>query len=166
MNAQRRLDTLLAEHRSTFNECAELNSKHDKWSLEIFVCVIDDRNAQTMASLHKVGLLGSVISTSAAIDIPEVRRWIELANETSPEKAFDVMLNGDEEVAEAFAEGYDLLQQERRDGIEGLWSASDLSRFVIKTRDAFPTSVACVAILPGEDMATHCIMTFEHDITT
>ena len=79
--------------------------------------------------------------------------------------AFSEMLNHpDETVGERFAEGYDELRRERKEGRKGLWSASDMSRFVMRTKEAFPDSVGCVAVLPGKSGKSHGLLTFESPV--
>lgn len=167
MDAQARLDLLVAEHRDVFVEAAKLMQERGEkpWSMDIPCVVIDGRKKESTAVIHPVGTLGSVVSTSSAIDVPEVRQWLEIAAERGAEVAFAEMLNHpDEEVGARFAEGYDELRRERKEGRKGLWSASDLSRFVMKTREAFPESIGCVAVLPGEGGMSHGLLTFESSV--
>ena len=117
------------------------------------------------AQIAAVGSVGSIITASTAIDIPEVRAWAELAAEKTPEEAFDTMFNGDKEVAKAFSIGFDQLQQEHRNGIVGLWSANDLSRFVMKTREVFPSALGCIALVPDENNAQHAVLAYELDVS-
>ena len=103
--------------------------------------------------------------TSAAIDSPEVKEWLRIATDKSPEVAFAEMLNGDEERAQRFNEAYERLIEERQTGIKGLWSADDLSSFVSKSRAAYPKAVSAIALLPGQEGQSHTILTFESDIS-
>lgn len=162
MSQQARLDTLVAEHRELFVEAAQRLKATGTWDLNTPVVVIDGREESSSARIHPVGTLGSVIPTSAAIDSPELKRWIEIADKHGPEAAFDEVLNSDD--GEAFSEAYEQLRTERKEGIKGLWSASDLSRFVVKTREAHPNSVGAVVILKTDEEPRHQILTFESDV--
>ena len=163
MSQQARLDTLVAEHRELFVEAAQRLKATGAWDLNTPVVVIDGREVPSTARIHPVGTLGSVLPTSAAIDSPELRRWLEICTEQGAEKAFDELLNSDD--GEAFAEAYDQLRQERKEGIKGLWSASDLSRFVVKTREAHPQAVGAVAVLNTGGGQRHTVLTFESEVS-
>ena len=167
MDAQARLDLLVAQHREVFVEAAKLLKERGEkpWSMDAPCVVIDARKPESKAFVHPVGTLGSVVAASSAIDVPEVRQWLEIAAERGAEVAFSEMLNHpDETVGERFAEGYDELRQERKEGRKGLWSASKMSRFVTRTKEAFPDSVGCVAVLPGQGGMNHWLLTFESPV--
>jgi len=169
MDAQARLDLLVAQHRGVFVEAARLLKERGEkpWSMDVPCVVIDARKPESKAFVHPVGTLGSVVAASSAIDVPEVRQWLEIAAERGAEVAFSEMLNNpDETVGERFAEGYDELRRERKEGRKGLWSASDMSRFVMRTKEAFPDSVGCVAVLAGEGSKSHGLLTFESSVET
>lgn len=162
MSQQARLDSITTQHRDKFVEAARQLASHDSWSLSVPAVIVDARKNPGTATVHPIGTLGSVIPTSAAIDSPELKRWIEIADKHGPEAAFDEVLNSDD--GEAFSEAYEQLRTERREGIKGLWSASDLSRFVVKTREAHPNSVGAVVILKTDEEPRHQILTFESDV--
>ena len=166
MDARRQLDDLLAMHRAAFIEAAQKLSEHyESWDLGIPCVVIDGRQTPTKATVTPVGSIGGIVPSSAAIDIPEIKEWIRLVRENGHEDAFSEMLNRrGEEVGCRFAEGYGQLQTERHEGNERLWSANELSRFVVMTRECFPHAVCGLALLPGEDGGPHSLVSFECDV--
>ena len=169
MDAQARLDLLVAQYRQVFVDAANLIKERGEnpWSMDVPCVVIDAREVESKAFVHPVGTLGSVVAASSAIDLPEVRKWLEIAAERGAEVAFSEMLNHpDETVGERFADGYYELRRERTEGRKGLWSASDMSRFVMRTKEAFPDSVGCVAVLPGQGGRSHGLLTFESSVET
>ena len=161
-----RLDVLVSECRHTFVEAAMQLNAVSTWSFSCPCVVIDGRTDQIKAEVIGVGSIGNLVPTSAAIDSPEVKEWLRIATEKSPEVAFAMMLNGDEERAARFNEAYERLIEERRNGIKGLWSADDLCSFVSRSQAAFPKAVSAIALLPGKKGQSHSILTFESDITS
>ena len=111
-----------------------------------------------------VGSIGNLVPTSATIDSPEVKGWLRIATEKSAELAFTELLNGDEERAKRFNKTYELLIEERRTGIKGLWSTADLCSFVSRSRAVFPKAISAVELFPGQKGQSHSILTFENDI--
>ncbi|WP_114992810.1 hypothetical protein [Synechococcus sp. UW179A] len=166
MNVQKRLDALLKVHRSVLIECAKQLTEKQKWSpIDCPVVVVDARKSPSSAQVCSVGTLSQLVPASAAIDIPEIKEWLELSRRNGHEDAFSEMLSRrGEDVGCRFAEGYGLLQTERREGSECLWSANDLSHFVVKTREAFPNAIGCLALFTGEDGLNHGVITFESEI--
>ena len=161
-----RLDMLISECRATFVEAAIRLKAVDSWDFSCPCVVLDGRSDQVKAVVVGVGSIGNLVPTSAAIDSPEVKEWLRIASEKSPEVAFAEMLNGDEDRARRFNEAYERLIEERQTGIKGLWSADDLSSFVSKSRAAFPNSLSAVALLPGQEGQSHSILMFESDIAS
>ena len=167
MNAEQRLKQLQATHEHAFIECARRVNQRTEWDLNVECVIIDARKSTSIATVNGVGTLGSLVSVSNAIDTPELRKWLEIAAEKGAEAAFAEMFNDeDEEAGERFALAYDELRKERKEGRKGLWSATDLSKFVVKTRDCFPESIGAVAILPGEGTASHGLLTFESSVSS
>ena len=160
-----RLDVLVSECRATFVEAAIQLQAAESWDFSCPCVVLDGRSAEVKAVVVGVGSIGNLVPTSAAIDSPEVKEWLRIATEKSPEVAFAEMLNGDEERAKRFNEANERLIEERQTGIKGLWSADDLSSFVSKSRAAFPKAVSAIALLPGQEGQSHTILTFESDIS-
>ena len=161
-----RLDVMVSECRETFTEAAIRLKAADSWDFSCPCVVLDDRSDQVTAVVVGVGSIGNLVPTSAAIDSPEVKEWLRIATEKSPEVAFTEMLNGDEERAKRFNEAYERLIEERQTGIKGLWSTDDLSSFVSRSQAAFPKAISAVALLPGQKGQSHSIFTFESDITS
>ena len=161
-----RLDMLVSECRATFVEAAIRLKAVDSWDFSCPCVVLDGRSDQVKAVVVGVGSIGNLVPTSAAIDSPEVKEWLRIASEKSPEVAFAEMLNGDEDRAHRFNEAYERLIEERQTGIKGLWSADDLSSFVSKSRAAFPNALSAVALLPGQEGQSHSILMFESDISS
>ena len=161
-----RLDVLVSECRATFVEAAIRLKAVDSWDFSCPCVVLDGRSDQVKAVVVGVGSIGNLVPTSAAIDSPEVKEWLRIASEKSPEVAFAEMLNGDEDRAHRFNEAYERLIEERQTGIKGLWSADDLSSFVSKSRAAFPNALSAVALLPGQEGQSHSILMFESDISS
>ena len=161
-----RLDVMVSECRATFVEAAIRLKAVDSWDFSCPCVVLDGRSDQVKAVVVGVGSIGNHVPTSAAIDSPEVKEWLRIASEKSPEVAFAEMLNGDEDRARRFNEAYERLIEERQTGIKGLWSADDLSSFVSKSRAAFPNSLSAVALLPGQKGQSHSILMFERDIAS
>ena len=161
-----RLDVMIAECRATFVEAAIRLKAFDSWDFSCPCVVLDGRSDQVKAVVVGVGSIGNLVPTSAAIDSPEVKEWLRIASEKSPEVAFAEMLNGDEDRARRFNEAYERLIEERQTGIKGLWSADDLSSFVSKSRAAFPNALSAVALLPGQEGQSHSILMFESDISS
>ena len=167
MDAQRLLEQLQVRHEHAFIECARRVAQRSEWDLNVECVVIDARKDPSIAKVNPVGTLGSLVSVSNAIDTPELRKWLEIAAEKGAETAFAEMFNDeDEEAGERFALAYDELRKERKEGRKGLWSTNDLSAFVIKTKNAFPSYVGCVALLPGEGTAGHSLLTFESSVSS
>ena len=167
MSANRaRLDVMVSECRETFIEAAIKLKAADSWDFTCPCVVLDGRSDQVKAVVVGVGSVGNLVPTSAAIDSPEVKEWLRIASEKSPEVAFAEMLNGDEERARRFNEAYERLIEERQTGVKGLWSADDLSSFVSKSRAAYPAALSAVALLPGQEGQSHTILTFESDIAS
>lgn len=165
MDAEQKLKQLQAIHEHAFIECARRVNQRSEWDLNVECVIIDARKDPSIATVNGVGTLGSVVSISNAIDAPEVREWLAIAAEKGAEAAFSEMINDrTEEEGARFSEAYDELRRERKEGPNGLWSASDISSFAIKTKKAFPESVCAVAILPGEGKASHGIVTFESSV--
>ena len=161
-----RLDVLVSECREIFVEAAiKLNALSD-WDFSCPCVVLDGRTDDIKAVVIGVGSIGNLVPTSAAIDSPEVKEWLRIATEKSPEVAFTEMLNGDEDRAKRFNEAYERLIEERQTGIKGLWSTDDLSSFVSRSQAAFPKAISAVALLPGQKGQSHSIFTFESDITS
>ena len=161
-----RLDVMVSECRETFVEAAIRLKAADSWDFSCPCVVLDGRSDQVKAVVVGVGSIGNLVPTSAAIDSPEVKEWLRIASEKSPEVAFAEMLNGDEDRARRFNEAYERLIEERQTGIKGLWSADDLSSFVSKSRAAFPNALSAVALLPGQEGQSHSILMFESDISS
>ena len=161
-----RLDVMVSECRATFVEAAIRLKAVDSWDFSCPCVVLDGRSDQVKAVVVGVGSIGNLVPTSAAIDSPEVKEWLRIASEKSPEVAFAEMLNGDEDRAHRFNEAYERLIEERQTGIKGLWSADDLSSFVSKSRAAFPNALSAVALLPGQEGQSHSILMFESDISS
>ena len=161
-----RLDVMVSECRATFVEAAIRLKAVDSWDFSCPCVVLDGRSDQVKAVVVGVGSIGNLVPTSAAIDSPEVKEWLRIASEKSPEVAFAEMLNGDEDRARRFNEAYERLIEERQTGIKGLWSADDLSSFVSKSRAAFPNALSAVALLPGQEGQSHSILMFESDISS
>ena len=159
-----RLDVLVSECRATFVEAAIQLQAAESWDFSCPCVVLDGRSAEVKAVVVGVGSIGNLVPTSAAIDSPEVKEWLRIATEKSPEVAFAEMLNGDEERAKRFNEAYAQLIEERRSGIKGVWSADDLSSFVARSQAAFPKAISAIALLPGQAGQSHSILTFESDI--
>ncbi len=159
-----RLDVLVSECRETFVEAANKLSALIAWDFSCPCVVLDGRSDEIKAVVVGVGSIGNLVPTSAAIDSPEVKEWLRIASEKSPEVAFAAMLNGGEERAKRFNEAYEQLIEERRTGIKGLWSADDLCSFVSRSQAAFPKAVSAIALLPGKEGQTHSILTFESNI--
>ena len=159
-----RLDVLVSECRQTFVEAAIKVSAVKAWDFSCPCVVLDGRTDEIKAVVIGVGSIGNLVPTSAAIDHPEVKEWLRIATEKSPEVAFAEMLDGEEERAKRFNEAYERLIEERRSGIKGLWSADDLSSFVARSQAAFPKAISAIALLPGQEGQSHSILTFESDI--
>ena len=167
MDPQRTLEQLSTRHEHAFIECARRVNQRTEWDLNVECVIIDARKSPSIATVNGVGTLGSLVSVSNAIDTPELRKWLEIAAEKGAEAAFAEMFNDeDEEAGERFALAYDELRKERKEGRKGLWSATDLSKFVLKTRDCFPESIGAVAILPGDGTASHGLLTFESSVSS
>ena len=167
MDAHRLLEQLQVRHEHAFIECARRVVQRSEWDLNVECVVIDARKDPSIAKVNPVGTLGSLVSISNAIDTPELRKWLEIAAEKGAETAFAEMFNDkDEEAGEQFALAYNELRKERKEGRKVLWSASDLSKFALKTRECFPDSIGAVAILPGEGTASHGLLTFESSVSS
>ena len=166
MSVEKRLETLLVEHRFVLIECAKrLNEKQTWTPIDCPVVVIDARKVPSSAQVCSVGAVSELVPASAAIDLPEIKEWIQLVRRNGHEDAFSEMLSRrGEEVGCRFAEGYGLLQTERREGVECLWSANDLSHFVVKTRAAFPKAIGCLALFNGIDGNNHGVICFESEV--
>ena len=166
MNVQKQVEALLVDHRSVFIECAKRLTERQTWSpIDCPVVVIDARKLPGTAQVCTVGTLSTLVPASAAIDIPEIKEWVQLVRKNGHEDAFSEMLSRrGEDAGCRFAEGYGLLQTERREGVECLWSTNDLSHFVVKTREAFPKAIGCVALISGEDEVCRGVITFESEI--
>ena len=161
-----RLDVLVSECREIFVEAAIKLNAVSAWDFSCPCVVLDGRTDDIKAVVIGVGSIGNLVPTSAAIDSPEVKEWLRIATEKSPEVAFTEMLNGDEDRAKRFNEAYERLIEERHAGIKGLWSTDDLSSFVSRSQAAFPKAISAVALLPGQKGQSHSIFTFESDITS
>ena len=159
-----RLDVMVSECRETFVEAAIQLKAASTWDFSCPCIVLDGRTDEIKAEVIGVGSIGNLVPTSAAIDSPEVKEWLRIATEKSPEVAFAEMLNVDAERAKRFNEAYERLIEERRSGIKGLWSADDLSSFVSRSQAAFPKAICAVALLAGQEGQSHSILTFESDI--
>ena len=161
-----RLDALVSQCRHVLIRAAEQLASQDSWDFSCPCVVLDARDPEVKAAVIGIGSVGNLVPTSAAIDSPEVREWLRIASEKSPEVAFTEMLNGDQQRAERFTQAYDRLREERQSGVKGLWSADDLSSFVSKSRTAFPRALAAVALFPGTRGRSHSILTFENDVSS
>jgi hypothetical protein len=166
MDAQKRLDALLAEHQPVLRDGARRLCEKKSWSpVDCPVVVIDNRKSPSSAEICAVGSLARLVPASSAIDNPEIKEWLQLARANGHEDAFSEMLSRrGEDVGCRFAEAYGLFQTERREGVECLWSTNELSHFVVKTREAFPTAIGCIALWIGEDGKNPGVMTFEADV--
>ena len=161
-----RLDVLVSECRATFINAAIQLKATKSWNFCCPCVVLDGRSTDVKAVVVGVGSIGNLVPISAAIDSPEIKEWLRIASEKSPEVAFAEMLNGDEDRANHFNEAYARLIEERQTGIKGLWSADDLCSFVSKSRAAYPKALSAIALMPGQKGQSHCIFTFESDIST
>ena len=94
-----RLDVMVSECRETFVEAAIRLKASDSWDFSCPCVVLDGRSDQVKAVVVGVGSIGNLVPTSAAIDSPEVKEWLRIASEKSPEVAFAEMLNGDEDLS-------------------------------------------------------------------
>ena len=165
-SSRARLDVLVSECRETFVEAAIKLKALQSWDFSCPCVVLDGRTDETKAVVIGVGGIGNLVPTSAAIDHPEVKEWLRIATEKSPEAAFAEMLNGDEERASRFNDAYEQLIEERQTGVKGLWSADDLSSFVCRSQAAYPKAISAVALLTGQEGRSHRILTFESDIAS
>ena len=113
-----RLDALVSQCRHVLTSAAEQLASQESWDFSCPCVVLDARDPEVKAAVIGIGSVGNLVPTSAAIDSPEVREWLRIASEKSPEVAFTEMLNGDQQRAERFTQAYERLREERQSGIK------------------------------------------------
>ena len=155
MDLQARIEDLVARTKAMVSDVAREAAAHDGWSMNLPVCVIDDRGVIPRVSTTAVGTIGSVVRTSTVIDNPLIQEFLDLCPDRGTEAALDVMLNNrDEAKAEQFAFVYDAYREERKSGAL-IWGANDAAAFVMKSQDCVrDNELACVALLPAENAQT------------
>ena len=100
-----------------------------------------------------VSAVGSFLKVDVFVDNDEIQRFISLSRELgSAEAALDAIINDlDEERADEFCRVYDSWRSSVREEGFGAISATDVSQFVVKSREAFPSEIGVIAQIKGDD---------------
>ena len=111
MNGEERLQRIIDAHREVLTHGALALAEEKEWSLSTPVVLI----TPTEAKVIPCGSIGSALSVDTSVANPLIVEWLQLAKQTSPERALETMLNqSDEDRAEEFAAVYDAWRSDRK----------------------------------------------------
>ena len=149
---------LCGENRDVLESAFRQMKMEGGWSLNS-VCLVIDARRQTRVIQTTIGGVNGVITVSSASDHPLVQRWLALVSEMGDKPALDVMMNGDD--GEEFCDAFEALKEERKERGQCLWTMTDCSEFVLRSKDAHAQGeLSCIAVLPGSDKADWQMATF------